>query len=128
MILCTGVLHHMADPGAGLSALRDVLAPDGVMVLMLYGATVRTGVYMLQDALRRMGIEQTAEGVAKVRRIIAELPGRHYVQDYIGAAEELKADAAIVDTFLHPQDRAFTIPQIFQLVAELRPHISKLGR
>ena len=118
VILCTGVLHHMADPKAGLSALRDVLAPDGVMVLMLYGATVRTGVYMLQDAFRRMGIEQTAEGVAKARRILAELSGRHYVQDYIGAAEELKADAAIVDTFLHPQDRAFTIPQIFQLVGD----------
>src|SRR4051812_17829003 len=46
VILCTGVLHHMADPSAGLAALREVLAPDGVMVLMLYGQTVRTGVYM----------------------------------------------------------------------------------
>src|SRR5205085_9752158 len=41
VILCTGVLHHMADPLAGLAARRDVLAPDGVMVLMLYGQSVR---------------------------------------------------------------------------------------
>ena len=116
VILCTGVLHHMADPAAGLAALREVLAPNGVMVLMLYGATVRTGVYMLQDAFRRMGIPQTAEGVAEVRRILAELPARHHAQDYIRAAAELKDDAAIVDTFLHPQDRAYTVPQLLELV------------
>lgn len=116
VILCTGVLHHMAHPAAGLSALRQVLAPDGVMVLMLYGQTIRTGVYMLQDGFRRMGIQQTPEGVAQVRRILAELPSRHYAQDYIRAAEELKDDSAIVDTFLHPQDRAYTVPQILELV------------
>src|SRR5947209_15336427 len=58
VILCTGVLHHMANPGAGLAALGDVLAPDGVIVVMLYGQTVRTGVYMLQEAFRRMQIAQ----------------------------------------------------------------------
>ena len=116
VILCTGVLHHMAVPAAGLAALRDVLAPDGVMVLMLYGATVRTGVYMLQDAFQRMGIAQSSDGVAKVRQILSELPSRHYAQDYIRAAVELKNDTAVVDTFLHPQDRAYTIPQLLELI------------
>lgn len=116
VILCTGVIHHLADPGAGLAALRDVLTPDGVIVLMVYGQTVRTGVYMLQDALRRMGIEQTPDGVAELRRILTELPARHYAQDYIRAADELKHDAALVDTFLHPQDRAYTVPQLFELI------------
>ena len=118
VILCTGVLHHMAEPGAGLAALREVLAPDGVMVLMLYGQTVRTGVYMLQDAFRRIGVEQSPEGIAEVRRILAELPARHYAQDYIRAATELKDDAALVDTFLHPQDRAYTVPQLLELVED----------
>lgn len=116
VILCTGVLHHMAEPAAGLAVLRDMLAPGGVMVLMLYGATVRTGIYMLQDAFRRMGIEQSPDGVAKVRQVLKELPARHYAQDYVRAADELKEDAAIVDTFLHPQDRAYTVPQLLELV------------
>jgi len=116
VIICTGVLHHMANPGAGLGALRGVLASDGVMVLMVYGATVRTGVYMLQDAFRRMGIAQSPDGVASVRQILGELPSRHYAQDYIRASGELKHDAAIVDTFLHPQDRAYTVPQLLELV------------
>jgi SAM-dependent methyltransferase len=116
VIICTGVLHHMADPGSGLEALRDVLVPDGVMVLMVYGATVRAGVYMLQDAFRRMEIEQSPDGVAQVRRILDELPSRHYAQDYIRAATELKDDSAVVDTFLHPQDRAYTVPRLIELV------------
>jgi SAM-dependent methyltransferase len=116
VIICTGVLHHMKDPSAGLAALKGVLAPAGVMVLMVYGQTVRTGVYMLQDAFRWIGIEQSPGGVAQVRRILSELPARHYAQDYIRAADELKHDSAIVDTFLHPQDRAFTVPQVMELV------------
>jgi SAM-dependent methyltransferase len=116
VIICTGVLHHLEDPTAGLAALKSVLAADGVMVLMVYGQTVRTGVYMLQDAFRRIGLEQTSEGVAQVRRILSELPNRHFAQDYIRAAAELKNDSAIVDTFLHPQDRAYTVPQVMELV------------
>jgi SAM-dependent methyltransferase len=116
VILCTGVLHHMVDPAAGLAALREVLAPDGVMALMLYGATVRTGVYMLQDAFRRIGTPQTTEGVEQVRRILGELSSRHYAQDYIQAADELKNDTAVIDTFLHSQDRAYTVPQLLQLI------------
>jgi 2-polyprenyl-3-methyl-5-hydroxy-6-metoxy-1,4-benzoquinol methylase len=34
-IICTGVLHHLADPDAGLRALRSVLKPDGAMYLMI---------------------------------------------------------------------------------------------
>lgn len=116
VILCTGVLHHMGDPALGLGALRDVLASDGVLVIMLYGQTVRTGVYMLQDAFRRMRIEQTASGVQAVRQMLRELPTRHFAQDYIRAAAELEQDSAVVDTFLHPRDRAYTVPQLLELV------------
>lgn len=116
VIVCSGVLHHMADPGAGLRALRDVLAPDGVMVLMLYGATPRTGVYMLQDVFRRMRVQQNNAGVSFVRRVLSQLPERHYARWYLRGAEELKHDTAIVDTFLHPQDRAYTVPQLLEFL------------
>src|SRR5262249_22229925 len=62
-ILSTGVLHHLADPTKGLRALASVLDPaHGAMVLMLYGRAGRVGIYLLQDALRRMGVQQTPEG------------------------------------------------------------------
>src|SRR3954466_5183914 len=48
LVVSTGVLHHLPDPDKGLRSLRDVLAPHGVMSLMLYGHYGRLGVYMLQ--------------------------------------------------------------------------------
>ncbi len=48
-IVCTGVLHHLPHPDAGLRALRAVLNPGGAMPLMVYATYGRTGVYMLQD-------------------------------------------------------------------------------
>jgi 2-polyprenyl-3-methyl-5-hydroxy-6-metoxy-1,4-benzoquinol methylase len=62
-IVCTGVLHHLADPDAGLRALREVLVPDGAMHLMVYAPYRRTGSYVLQEFSRRVGID--AEGWAR---------------------------------------------------------------
>ena len=62
-IVCTGVLHHLADPDAGLKALRGVLKPDGAMHLMVYAPYGRTGIYMLQEFCRRIGIQPTDAGI-----------------------------------------------------------------
>src|SRR5262245_22589837 len=58
-IVCTGVLHHLADPDAALGTLRSVLKPGGAMHLMVYAPYGRTGVYMLQDFSRPVGIRAT---------------------------------------------------------------------
>ena len=116
VIICSGVLHHMADPNAGLRVLRDVLHPEGVMVLMVYGQAARVGVYMLQDAFRRMGLNADSDGIAKARSVLAELPDSHCVRPYVRVAKELQHDNALVDTFLHPQDRAYTVPQVFDFL------------
>src|SRR5271154_4031947 len=58
-IVCTGVLHHLADPDAGLGALRTVLKPDGAMHLMVYAPYGLAGIYMLQEFCRRIGIQYT---------------------------------------------------------------------
>lgn len=115
-IVCSGVLHHLTEPEAGLRALAGVLAPAGAMLLMVYGATARTGVYMVQDALRRLKVPQTPEGVRLGRQLLQQLPSHHYVRWYQSGAAELKHDAAFVDTFLHPQDRAYTVPQLLDFL------------
>ena len=58
-IVCTGVLHHLADPDTGLRALRNVLAPGGAMHLMVYAAYGRAGIYMMQDYCRLLGLGAT---------------------------------------------------------------------
>ncbi|MFT5172264.1 MAG: hypothetical protein ACI8W7_000428, partial [Gammaproteobacteria bacterium] len=61
LIVSSGVLHHLPDPGAGLRKLKAVLLPHGVMSIAVYGWYRRIGVYMMQDAFRLLGIQQTRE-------------------------------------------------------------------
>jgi len=56
LAVCTGVLHHLPDPNAGLQALRDVLRPSGAMRLMVYARYGRAGIYMVQEYCRLLEI------------------------------------------------------------------------
>lgn len=115
-ITCTGVLHHMQDPNVGLCALRDVLKANGVMNLMVYGKTLRLGVYLMQDLFRTLGFTQNKEDVDLIRYTIESLPEEHVVKRYIKEAGDLVYDAGIVDTFLHPQDRAYSVREVFDFI------------
>jgi SAM-dependent methyltransferase len=117
LIVCSGVLHHLPDPAAGLKALASVLDPSyGAMILMLYGRLGRFGIYPLQDAFRRMGIRQTRDGVARVRAIIKRLSPHHPGRKYYEMSGEMASDAAVVDTFLHARDIAFSVPEVLNFV------------
>jgi trans-aconitate methyltransferase len=118
LIFAIGVLHHMQHPAEGLSALRAALEPHGAIHMMLYGATRRYGVYLLQDAFRRIGAKQDRDGITLVRAILRELPDHHFAKVYLNAAHDLNSDAGLVDTFLHPVDQAYTVPKVLDLVKQ----------
>jgi SAM-dependent methyltransferase len=84
---CSGVLHHLADPDAGLQALLSVLAPDGVLGLMVYASVGRIGVYQLQQVLRTLRGTAVSEGSGDAKRGAA--PGAAE-----GAAARASDDAA----------------------------------
>jgi SAM-dependent methyltransferase len=121
-IVCTGVLHHLEDPEAGLAALGDVLKPDGVMHLMVYAPYGRTGIYMLQEFCRRVGIHATDEGIRDLVVALRELPRGHPLGQLLQDAPDFRDEAALADALLHPQDRAYSVPQLFDLIenADLR--------
>jgi len=117
LIVSSGVLHHLVDPNEGLQALASVLEPShGVMVIMVYGRMARVGVYALQDAFRRMRVPQTAQGVKFVRDTIQRLRARHPGRWYFEMSPEMNSDAAIVDTFLHTQDTAYSVQELLDFV------------
>ncbi len=112
-IVCTGVLHHLPDPDAGLRALREVLAPGGAMHLMVYAPYGRVGVYMLQDFCRRLGVEATDDGIRELVAALAALPSGHPLATLLREAPDFRNEAALADALLHPQDRAYSVPELF---------------
>jgi hypothetical protein len=117
-IVCTGVLHHLPDPVAGLQALRSVLKPGGVMNLMVYAPYGRTGIYMLQDFCRRIGVPATEEGIADLMVALKALPPGHPLEHLLRQAPDFKHAAAVADALLNPQDRAYSVPQLFEFLAQ----------
>jgi SAM-dependent methyltransferase len=115
-IVCTGVLHHLADPDAGLRALRDVLKPDGAMHLMVYAPYGRTGIYMLQEFCKRIGISATDQAIRDLVGMLGALPPGHPLETLLREAPDFRHEAALADALLHPQDRAYSIPQLFDFI------------
>jgi SAM-dependent methyltransferase len=117
-IICTGVLHHLADPDAGLTALRNVLRPEGAMHVMVYAPYGRSGVYMLQEFCRRTGIHATNDGIRELTAALRQLPRGHPLEVLLRVAPDFREETALADALLHPQDRAYSIPQLFDFIAK----------
>ena len=115
-IVCTGVLHHLADPDAGLKALRDVLKPDGVIHLMVYAPYGRTGIYMLQEFARRIGIQADDKNIRDLVVALKALPPGHPLENLLREAPDFQHEAALADALLHPQDRAYSVTQLFEFI------------
>jgi SAM-dependent methyltransferase len=120
LIVCTGVLHHLADPDAGLAALRGVLAPDGAMHLMVYAPYGRRGIYMLQEFCRRLGLGATDADIRDLMSTLQTLPSGHPLETLLRNAPDFSDEAALADALLHPQDRAYSIPQLLRFVQDAR--------
>jgi SAM-dependent methyltransferase len=118
-IECTGVLHHLSDPPAGLAALRGSLSDDGCMAIMVYGQYARTGVYQMQELMHRINNEQddSQQKVDNTREVLGELPSSNWFK----RGEDLFLDhrssdgAGVYDLLLHSQDRAYTVGDLYEL-------------
>ena len=117
LIVSTGVLHHMAQPEAGLQALAACLRPNGVVGLMLYARYGRIGVELLQALFRELGLQQDEASLLTVKETLALLPQEHPIRQYLSLAPDLQFDAGLVDTFLHGRDRSYTVGDCLDLVA-----------
>lgn len=116
---CCGALHHMADPAAGLRGLATVLADDGGMGLMVYAPFGRTGVYQMQSLLRLIGADDPpADRIEQVKTLLRQLPPTNWLRRNNLVADHMKAgDAGLYDLLLHSRDRAYTVPELAELVA-----------
>jgi hypothetical protein len=120
-ITCTGVLHHLESPDDGLKVLADSLTDDGGMGIMVYAQYGRTGVYQMQDMLRMVneGITSRQEEVKNGWAVVNALPNTNW---YKRGGQELSGDlgpygdVGMYDMFLHKQDRAYTVPQLYEFV------------
>jgi len=114
---CCGVLHHLADPSAGLAALAAVLEDHGGLGVMVYGTLGRSGLYPLQGLLRTLGAgRDLPERVELARRLLDALPDTNGFRRNPVLGDHRRGDAELVDLLLHPRDRAYLVAELCALV------------
>ncbi len=127
-ILASGVLHHMADPEAGLRALVGVLRPGGVIRIGLYSERAREVVAKARAAAEAAGQDGSPDGVRAFRRAIVE--GGEGGLEGLLRSPDFYTVSSCRDLVFHVHERRFTIPKLAGALAAagLRPLGFEVGR
>jgi len=121
-----GVLHHLAQPEAGLGALARCLAPDGLLHLFLYADAGRWEIHRTQRALALLGAGCDEEGLRLGRSLLTSLPAdnrlrRHHEERW---ALDTAADVNFADMYLHPQETSYDLEGLFRFMASAGLHFA----
>ena len=119
VIHSSGVLHHLADPCQGLARLAGVLAPHGVISLMVYGREGRGPLQRLAGA-----VAQLFPDAAPLRERIpvareAAALARAYALAGTRFADSAEVDdVELVDRLLNVNETCYDVPLLFSLLQE----------
>lgn len=119
VIICSGVLHHLVDPTAGLRRLQQVLAPHGVLNLMVYSKTGRREILEVSRAIDTL-VDKSLPipgQLDQARRVVAEIAADPDAGEIWREACSLD-DVEFVDRYLHMQERVYDVPELFQLIED----------
>lgn len=112
-----GVIHHLADPAAGLAALVDRLLPGGMIQLGLYSALGRRDVEAARALLAPTELDASPDGIRAARALLARLPEDHPARPVIWSPD-FTSLSGCRDLLFHVCEHRFSARQIQDLLAE----------
>lgn len=118
VIHSSGVLHHLADPVAGLVRLREVLAPHGLINMMIYGKFGREPLMQVAGAIGLLFPEETPLAARlPVAREVAVLAREHVLAGtrFMDTAEV--NDVEFVDRVLNVNETSYDVAAVMDLLA-----------
>ena len=71
---------------------------------------------MLQEFCRLIGVPASDDGIRSLIAALEELPARHPLARLLRDAPDFRREGALADALLHPQDRAYSVPQLFEFL------------
>lgn len=116
-IVCTGVLHHMADPLTALRSLVAVSKPKTVMFLALYSERARSHVIAARQYIADHSVPGTIEGIRIFRQEARRLPTDHPARQ-VTESREFYSASGLHDLVFNAHEIRFTPLTLKTLLAE----------
>ena len=121
-VLCTGVIHHNADPAATLARIAGALRPAAVLELMVYNRFHWVIPVDFQQAIRSLcsgrGSVADFEGELSVtRRIMADPPPSLLLRSYLGRYDADSPESMLADELLQPVIYSYTVESLQEMAA-----------
>ncbi len=111
VISSIGVLHHMADPLAGLERLVGALKPGGYLMLGLYSEFARRDIVRIRSFIAGRGLDSSVAGIRACRRFVRDAAGGEF-DTLVGEAADFYSTSMVRDLLFHVQEHRFTIPRL----------------
>ena len=116
LILCIGVLHHLEDPGIGLSNLVKLLKKNGILFLWLYGEIGGIERRRRKNIIRTL--LQDKEDFEKGIQLVKDMGFDKFEFGWnLSNITELERDSLIVDAFLNVNEKLYTSDSIHNLMS-----------
>jgi 2-polyprenyl-3-methyl-5-hydroxy-6-metoxy-1,4-benzoquinol methylase len=115
-IMSTGVLHHMASPQAGLTALSGVLNQNGVMLLGFYSEMARRPLADYRKSIAEsLGIAQGKITPTGIKQWRAQLQPEDKQDDWFHTSDFFYLNG-LMDALFHPTQHEYQLPELGQML------------
>ncbi len=115
IIEAVGVLHHLESPEQGLTILKDLLVPGGLMRLGLYSELGRQGVVAARALAEELEFGPDKGGIRACRKALIELDADHPAKVILSSPDFFTV-SGMRDFVFHPQEHRFALPQLAELL------------
>jgi SAM-dependent methyltransferase len=113
-IICTGVIHHNANPSEPLKKIVAALKPPGVLELMVYNEYHRVTIRAFQKAIRLLCESRGVQGrnyeqeLALAKALVANVPTESSLYDSLQEYRDCP-EPMLADTLLQPIEHYYTL-------------------
>ncbi len=111
-----GVLHHLAEPEAGLAVLVSLLRPRGLLKLGLYSDHARRSIVAVRDFIAERGFAPDAAGIRRCRQELLALDAGD-IRRAVTHWPDFASASECRDLLFHVQEHRHTLPEIGRWLA-----------
>jgi len=126
LIISTGVIHHLENPGSALEYFEKNLENDGVISLMVYGNQSSYPINEIKKVLDPLKLDHDNESINCIQKLFERINPSHPAKNFLKDYNDLEYNSGIVDMFLHKSEKFFSIKELFKLLSNYNLEIKNL--